>query len=37
MEEGIPTIISVLLGAVVAAAVVAGVLFIAIALLLNMI
>ncbi len=37
MEEGIPTLISVLLGAVVAAAVVAGVLFIAIALLLNMI
>jgi hypothetical protein len=37
MEEGIPTVISVLLGAVVAAAVVSGVLFIAIALLLNMI
>lgn len=37
MEEGIPTVISVLIGAVVAAAMVSGVLFIVVALLLHMI
>lgn len=37
MEDGIPTVISILIGAVVAAAVVSGVLFIVVALLLQMI
>jgi len=37
MEEGIPTVISILIGAVVAAAIVSGMLFIIVALLLQMI
>jgi hypothetical protein len=37
MEEGIPTVISILIGAVVGAAIISGVLFIVVALLLQMI
>lgn len=37
MEDGIPTVIGILIGAVVTAAVVSGVLFIVVALLLHMI